>query len=86
MAQELKTNELSKEEQKKYNEIFQKLSQKFKGPILNLQTQCSQVIPNVIDQLIQNCVELSVKLDRAIIEKQKIAEVLAKLQTASKPK
>jgi len=86
MAQELKTVELSKEEQKKYNEIFQKLSLQFKGPILNLQTQCSQVIPNAIDQLIQNCVELSIKLDRAIIEKQKIEEVLTKLKIASKPK
>jgi len=58
-------------------------TQKYKGPVLSLQTQCSQLIPNVIDQLIATCVELHKRVDIMTSKKEKVEAELATLKAVA---
>ena len=76
------------DEQKKQLEISQQrldeLTQKYKGPILNLLTQCSQIIPNVVDQLVHECLNLESKIYDLTSKNQKIQQELSVLKATSK--
>jgi len=81
--------EVSDEKQKQlemYQRRLDELTQKYKGPVLTLQTQSAQVIPNAIDQLVHQVVELESRIYKLTNENQKINGELAVLKATSPKK
>lgn len=61
-------------------ELFTFYANKYKAPVLSLQTQCAQLIPNVVDGLITDCVNLHTELDEVNLKNTKLEGELAALK------
>ncbi len=73
------TDEQQKQDKVKA-ELFDFYANKYKGPVLSLQTQSAQLIPNVIDSLISECIKLHTELDGVNVTNKKLEGELAALK------
>lgn len=72
------------DEQKKQEKLntqrAEEYTQQFKGPILSQLATFNQVLPNIIDNLIKQCLALHQQIDTLTSEKQKVYGELATLK------
>ena len=75
-----------KKQEKLNTQRAEEFTQAYKGPVLSQLATFNQILPNIIDNLIKECLVLYQKVDTLTSENQKVNGELATLKAVSKAK